>query len=82
MRIVISVLAAFTIAFAAVSTLNAEPEKRSAASNRKDSDFMATGRKTIPKRCFRLADQRGWGYQSHHLTRLRAARALHRTGQC
>jgi len=81
MRTVISVLGAFTIAFTAVSTLNAEPQERSAATNRKD-DFMATGRKTIPKRCFRLADQRGWGYQSHHLNRIRAARALYRTGQC
>ena len=81
MRIMISVVAAFTIAFTAVSTLNAEPQKSSAATNLKD-DFLVTGRKTIPKRCFRLADQRGWGYQSHHLTRLRAARALYRTGQC
>ncbi len=39
-------------------------------------------KKMIPKRCFQLAEQRGWVYPTNYINRIRAARALHRSGQC
>ena len=36
----------------------------------------------IPMRCFRLINERGWNSRDGRFLRVRAARALHRTGQC
>lgn len=65
----------------ALATAQAEVATQQGVAKRGEG-FVATGRKAIPKRCFQLAEQRGWVYPTNYINRIKAARRLHQTGQC